>query len=322
MKTTDRITVNAVAVDPGKFNTKAVSKNDGEIVRFICRTKATPTDEVAMNRDHSYVVHVPGLENPNLNNVIFGKRAKDEDVDYDKEKKKDLHKIAVYTAISQLVPNKAVIQDLVVGYPIDLFKNVTARNQFAEYIKGDGMIKMDVNGKSHEFMIERVTVLPESSGIILKHMEKYQDDVVAVIDWGGLNVNGCIFRDGDPVDGTYFVLNKGANVLKNDLKQELNKEFVSNVQDYMMDEVLKDGFIKKDVEESTKFINNFIHSYIIHIKDEAKRKQWDFDNLKKIIFIGGGSIQFETQIIEAFHSALISENAVWDNVEGFFEVID
>lgn len=298
-----------VAIDPGKFNTKGITRINGEKVTTLFRTKATKTDENSASGNESFVVEVAGVENV-LSKVLIGRNAKEEDVDFDTEKKKDLHKIAVYTAISNLVPSKTIIKELAIGYPINLFKNVKARQEFADFIKGSGEIKMKTNGVDFEFTIKNIRVLPEASGIILQDIAEFEDEVVAVLDWGGLNVNGCIFKFGNPVDGTYFTINKGVNVLKNELKSELNKKFVSNIQDYMMDDVLRMGYIKKDPDGSSVFISAFIHEYIKHIKEEAKRAQWDFENLLKLHSIGGGSIQFEKQLKEAFEDINVSKNAV------------
>lgn len=308
-------------VDAGKFNTKGYTKVGKEVRRTIFRTKATPTEEIHTPGDENFVVSIPNLDDKSLNKVIIGRRASDDDIDYDKEKKKDIHKIAIYTALANLIESGDVLEEVVIGYPIDLFKNVKARNEYMEFIKGDGKIEMMIDGKPFNFTIEKVIVLPETSGIILKNYEDYRDKTIAVLDWGGLNVNGCIFQNGDPVEGTYFVINKGVNILKNELKHALNQEFKSNLQDYSMDEVLKDGYIPKDPEASAKFIHNFIHDYIKHIKEEAKRCQWDFENLKHVLGTGGGSLQFEKQLKEAFSVIKISKNAVWDNAEGWGEVL-
>lgn len=310
-----------VAIDTGKFNTKGFTVIDGKAKRIIFRTKATRTDESVSGDSESFVIETPNSTNPTLSKVIMGRKAKDEDMDFETEKKKDLHKIAVHTALANLVPSKSVIENFAIGYPINLFNNVEARNEFAEFIKGDGKVKVKVNSVDFECTIKNVYVLPEASGIILQDIAEYEDEVVAVFDWGGLNVNGCIFKYGNPVDGTYFTINKGVNVLKSELKSELNKKFVSNIQDYMMDDILRIGYIKKAPEESKKFISDFIHEYIKHIKGEAERAQWDFENLLKLHSIGGGSIQFAKQLKEAFEDILISDNAVWDNVEGYYAVI-
>ncbi|MBM7562616.1 ParM/StbA family protein [Fusibacter tunisiensis] len=311
-----------VIVDAGKFNTKVITERGGQIKKAIYRTKAMPTQEEKSTNRGNFVVEIPGLEDPSFKNkVMFGKSDAVFSVDYDREKKKDIHKIAIYTAIADSVSPGDVVTDVIVGYPISLFKNVNARNDFADYIKGDGKVEMKLNGVPIHFYIEKVTVLPESSGIILARFKEFKRETVAVLDFGGLNVNGCIFQNGDIVEGTYFTLDKGVYILKERLKDALNYEFGVNIQDYLMDKIIKEGFIKKDKEKSESFIKKFIAEYMQEVKSQAIRAQWDFDVLSVVVGSGGGSKQFEHFLEDTFGQLEIRENSIWDNAEGWAKVV-
>ena len=202
-----------VAVDPGKYATKAMTKNDDKIEKIIFRTKMDDTREEKSSDSRSCVVKYKD------HHVLIGEGA--ETVDYDKTKTKDIHKIATYTAIAQLCNNGDEIT-LVVGCPLIIFSNVEEREKYKEYMKGEGDIEIYLNGKKKHFTITKVIAAPESSGIIFKNVNKYKDKLIGVIDIGVLNTNCCIYDRLIPVKSTAFTTNLGANILRNELKQHLN----------------------------------------------------------------------------------------------------
>lgn len=302
----------AVAIDSGKFFTKGISREANNLLKRITfRTKMDFTQERTTSGQDSFVVSYKEM------NVLLGKQA--ETVDFEKDKQKDIHKLAIYTAITQLVEKGDTI-NLAIGCPMDLFVNFEKREEFEKFILGEKEIEIQVNGEIFNFTIESVKIFPESSGIILKNWLTYRDKQVGVIDIGGLNINACVYDKGDYLASTIFTINKGSNILMNELKGKLNKLFNSNLQDWQMEMVIKDGFIKKDPEKSRKVIEEFLHEYVNNIVSIAKQNNWDIDNMN-IVFIGGGSLLLNKYIHAVLPDAEVSKNAIWDNVEGFGDVI-
>ncbi|MDF2879577.1 MAG: hypothetical protein K0R54_134 [Clostridiaceae bacterium] len=302
----------AVAIDSGKFATKAITKDSaGNIVQLYFRTKMDDTNEKLTTSKESYVVEFQGKR------VLIGKQA--EAIDYDKDKTKILHKIAIFTAISQLVDDGDTVK-IAVGCPMDLFNNFDERQSFSNFLTEDKKVNLIVNNKPFSFTLEEAKIFPESSGIILRKFDYYKDRLIGVVDIGGLNVNACVYDRGDILKNTCFTLNRGGNVLLNDLRLHLNQEFKSNLQEWQMETVIKDGFIRKNPEESKKVISKFLQDYVDEIMKEAKKRNWDIDNMD-FIFIGGSSLLLNEEIKIAVPHAEISKNAIWDNVEGFGFVV-
>lgn len=301
-----------IAIDSGKYATKAIAKGPtGRAERLIFRTKMDETNERATSATDSFVVSYKG------HNLMIGKQA--ETVDYEKDKAKFLHKVSIFTAISQLVEDGTTVK-IAVGCPMDLFNNVEERKFFRDFLLEDKEVNMMVNGKPHSFFLKDAQIFPESAGIVLRRYEDYKDRLVGVIDIGGLNINGSVYDRGDILKSTCFTTNMGANVMLNDLRLHLNQEFKSNIQDWQMESVIQDGFIRKDKEKSAAVLNSYLKKHINDIMTEALKRNWDVDNME-IIFTGGGSMLLKDQIKEVFTEAEISRNAVWDNVEGFGFVI-
>lgn len=189
---------------------------------------------------------------------------------------------------------------------------------------GDIPLSFEVDAEEFKFVIKHLLVYPETSGYLIKNEEKYIGRSVAVVDIGGLNVNAVVYQptgeDGtlEPNEDTYFTINEGGNVFMTKLAKELNTKFGLNIQEYEIPEIIKKGFIKVDRELSAQIIKDFTDAYIENIRQEMKAHSWSVETLD-FIYTGGGSILFKDAIqsIPVFEDAEFSENAVWDNAEGF-----
>ena len=302
-----------IAVDSGKYATKAYTKDGDKVNKIMFRTKMDKTDEEYTSLIDTYVVSFNG----DSQRYMLGNGA--EGVDYDKSKAKDIHRFAIYTAIARLANNGDNI-NLTVGCPLNVFNNVEERKAYQQFIMGsdNGKISMIINGDEFEFTLEKVNVCPESSGFIWGRMEEYSRKLIGVIDIGGLNTNACIYEKLAPVKSTAFTNNMGANILRNELKLALNQKFIDcNLQDWQMEDIIENGFIKSKPQESRAFISSFLANHIQNVLNDCKRKGWDLNNID-VIFVGGGSKLFKREILALLPSAEISKTAEWDNVEGFY----
>jgi len=301
-----------IAVDSGKYATKSVfKKSEGGFVKNQYRTKMDPTNELKTNDPYSSVVKY------GEHRVIIGHEA--EGVDYDRSKSKLIHKIATYAAIYRYVDNGDDVI-LTIGCPLSIFGNVEERAKYQEFLGEGKEINISLNGIPKVFNIKKVVVCPESSGIIYKDVERFKDKLVGIIDIGGLNTNCCVYNKLAPIRSTSFTTNLGANVLRNELKQKLNSEIPeANLQDWQMEDIITKGFIKSQKEKSKEIIKSHLQKHILVILEETKKKGWDIKNID-IIFVGGGSKLLKNEINNIVKDAEISENAEWDNVEGFYKV--
>jgi len=318
-----------VAVDSGKYQTKAIAgNNEVEAKRFSLLTKMTPTTEKQSLSPSSYVTK--------LNNEKFLVGSQQGFHDFETTKAKDLHRRTTYTAISQLVPNKAEIV-LAIGCPLTQYTNTELRNEYMRFMlnlpegdktnpnKAEVEISFEVNDKKFTYTVKRLLVFPETSGFLIKYEELFERKTVAIIDIGGLNVNGAVYRRLEPNEDKFFTINKGGNVFKQQLRKELNSSFSNlNLNEDDMEDIILDGYVEiNDVEDSVRktkeIIDKHKFEFLDQIKQEMRSYSWSV-NTYQFIFVGGGSILFEKEIREQpeFGKRLIiSENAVWDNCEGF-----
>jgi len=314
MRKNEGSSVKKVVVDSGKYATKAIARDANmEIEKLYFETKMDKTEETSTNAERSYAIEYNG------DRFILGSNAKANDFTTTKEK--DLHRNAIYTAIHQLV-NDGDTVSLVVGCPLSVFTVKASRESYENYLQEAENVEIIVNGVRKQFKIQSVSAFPEGSGYIFKNLEKYVDKIVAVVDIGGLNTNGCIYEGVDMLPKTDFTSNQGANVLRSNLRTHLNKTFGSNLSHKQVEMAIKERKIKIDEVKSKKVIDDFLLQHVMELKEEMIEKQWDVDSLE-YIFLGGGSILLQEEIYAIFGDDItISENAIWDNAEGFAEIID
>ena len=303
-----------IAVDSGKYATKAVRRTpSGELKKIMFRTKMDDTNETTTTDRRSCVVRIGGKS------YMIGNSA--ETVDYEKSKAKEIHRICAYTAVAKMLEKGEKEVIMAVGCPLSIFSNVAERANYKNFFMEETDVVISINGEKKDFTIKDVVVCPESSGIIFGHHKEYKNRMIGVIDIGGLNTNCAVYDRLNPVKSTMFTTNLGANILTNDLKQLINSTFPdANIQDWQMENVIAQGYIKSNKVESAELISNFFTKHFVNILDECKRKGWDLNNID-LVFVGGGSKLLEKEIHKlAPEGSAISPTAEWDNAEGFLTV--
>lgn len=318
-----------VAVDSGKYQTKAVAgNNEVEPKRFRMLTKAKPTMEDVSTSPNSHIIEL------NKEKYLLGSRSGLHD--FDTSKSKPLHKLCTYTAIAKTVPNKSEI-DLRIGCPLTHYSNRELRESYMKLMlnlpedaKVDWSKKLDitisfvVDGQKYEYTVVRLVVFPETSGFLVKYDHIFKSERVGIVDIGGLNVNGAVYESLEPNEDSFFTIEEGGNVFKQKLRQELNSSYpILNLQESDMENIVKKGFVRintipNSTEQTRALIKKFKSHFIDQIKQQMKSVGWSVETTQ-FIFVGGGSLLFEDELkaVPEFGGLIISGNPVWDNVEGF-----
>ncbi len=294
--------VKLVKVDPGKFAVKAECGNE----KFYTKSLIDKIENVATDNGHK--VKFFNQE------YIIG----DESIpfDYDFEKHKIETKILVNLAVSKLV-EKGDRVNLVVGMPIEHWLDRDRRMKYEQFIASKS--QMSTVERELElpmsFTINKVVAVPESIGHVARN-KKYQNRTVGVLDCGGTNFQGAIYKNGLPLRDSCFTLNEGGYFYLNSIKKAVNSKFKLNYQDYQIPELIEHGSnhedkvkIKAEVERVTKIhLNKVIR--------ECRARNWNLNDMD-IIVVGGGSNYFKSIICDLLPNATISDDAIWDNVKGF-----
>lgn len=326
-----------IAVDSGKFLTKAVIMEQGEGVvadTFSIRTKIVETEQTNIKDDNRFILSYGDT------NYLMG--AEDSVFSFDRSKKLDEHRLSTFLAISQLAPNGASV-NLAIGIPLSIYEKQDELLSYQKFmldidenedVEFPVTINFTVNEVEYEYSIEVLATFAESSGYIMSNLEEHEEDeAVGIVDIGGLNVNAAIYRrtpDGNLslVRGrSLLTTNNGINRLTSNIKAALESEFNTTIESTLMDDIMLRGYFgirtnKPVVKKSSEIINKMKEDYFGYIKADLLANNWDFFNMVPV-FVGGGSILLKNAIEkdEDLQYSIISENAQWDNVLGFASLL-
>lgn len=328
-----------VGVDSGKHRTKAVLLENSEVVnRFSINTKASEFNEMRSLSPSSFAVTVGNKT------LLVG----DQSASFSSETSKalDLHRYATLLSVSKLVENGDRVA-LAIGCPVNIYMKKEKRIAYLRFMAGiqpheeadfqnlNKEISFLVNGERFTFTLTSLYVAPESSGYLIKYEQKHLGQNIAIVDIGGLNVNGAIyqsvemFENGEQqeflqmLDTSIFTLDEGGNIFSTQLMDVLNQEYDARISINQMKRIIQEGSIKIDREGSARIIAHEKREFFKRIKAEMEARKWSLKTLD-FIFVGGGSLLFKDDILQVpeFADATISNSAEFDNVEGFAFLVE
>lgn len=293
------INVKIISVDMGKAN---LCVYDG-VKEFTCPS--------------TYAEGVERLES-GYQVLLNGKRylIGDETIgyDYDLTKEKERHKIMMYFGIYQLVDNGNRVK-VITNCPMDIYLNKDSRQSFRKYMleakNTESKIQISVGRFTKTFYIEDVTVMPEGMGIVFNQPEIFHQSYIGVIDIGGVTRNYGVFDNLSLVRDKSFTEIAGMHFLRIQIKDALKKEGA----------IVGDIDIKYIMESPGKYkrtVDRVIDEFLEGTKKEITSRNWG--ETIRIIFTGGGSIALKRQIKEKFPESTISEDALFDNCRGNYQV--
>lgn len=294
--------IKLVKVDPGKYAVKAECEGN----TFYTKSLIDKIENVAT--DTGYRVKFFNQE------YVVG----DDSIpfDYDFEKHKLETKILVNLAISKLV-GKGERINLVVGMPIEHWLDRDRRHKYEQFIASSS--QMSVNECQLDipmsFKINKVVAVPESIGHVARN-KKYQNRTVGVLDCGGANFQGAIYKNGLPLRESCFTLNEGGYFYLNSIKKAINSKFKLNYQDYQISELIEYGSQHERREEIHTEVERVTRMHLNKVIRECKARNWNLEDMD-IIVVGGGSNYFKSIICDLLPNATISDDAIWDNVREF-----
>ncbi len=305
-----------IAVDTGKFATKAITLRGDGSERFITfRTKSEETQR-AEAQGKSYIVEYKGKR------YLVGEQAEVSSAKLTKAE--DIHRISTYTAIHQLASGDDTVV-VAIGCPLSVFENPESKEAYKKYMFPDRQIEIKVNETTKKLTILSVIVFPESSGIIYLD-RKYESMSAGIIDIGGLNVNACVYNKTMPIISTLFTENLGSNVLAQNLKNALATKYGEDIPQWMMEDILRDGYVVDNMsssgirEGSREFIGDFKKKHIESIIKKCEANGWNL-RLTRLVFTGGTSELLRNEILQVIPGAIICEEPEKVNVRGFLKAI-
>ncbi|MCR3758904.1 ParM/StbA family protein [Clostridium felsineum] len=318
-----------ISIDPGKYLTKSIALKDNEEItdvdflkdkRIFFRSKMYDLEDGDVElQGKSYLTEYDGRK------IIIGDQG---DVDGSEETNKAtlLHKLCVYTAITQcIVPKEKIDVYMVLSCPLNLLKSKEYKDEYKEFIGNGGKeINILVNNENYIFTIKSITIKSEGSGILYLDKEKFSNCEVALIDIGGLNMQFCKYTNGFAVPESRFTEMTGGNKLVQDIKEALEITLRGKPISFEQSEqALKDKVLRinnSDVDESREIIKNKIQRYIKNdiVRNITKRR--NSLELMQPIIVGGTCLNIKEELKSAIENIEIQNDPQWASVEGLFNI--
>ncbi|WP_226536430.1 ParM/StbA family protein [Fictibacillus halophilus] len=313
-----------IGIDSGKFSTKGILEYRGQTHTTIFRTKLQETKELGVDiQPNSFKIEYDSKQ------YLLGDMVSEENCDNNLSKESIVHKIAIYTAIVDLM-KKAKLNfynvqlHLAINAPINVYKNQKHKKSYKEFMENySRTINININDRISFFKINEVVIAFEGMGLIYAQSEDYSQLSSVVIDIGGLNTTLCTFNGLQPDFNSMTVSHFGISSLKAKLEQELTQTFNLNVSANDLEQIVKRGYLShagQINEESKSLITNIKRNHLNQIINYAKLHGYTF-NQDKIVFSGGGSILLQKEIKEIFPNVSPLKDPQYANTKSFLEII-
>ena len=291
-----------VAIDNGYSDTKV--KTQSSISSFKSRVEKTTGEILEKN-----LIEYMGEK------YLIG-HGKD-DISNDKTKG-ITHKLCTLKALSDLTENQEEFE-LILDLPLIHYKNKNFRDEFERYMSTPAVNSVVHGQKYKKLIVRKCTVVPQGIAALYAYdVRQYKNKVIAVLDFGGLTIDGCIVENLKPIKDSMFTINAGSIIFENKIKTTLNEKFFLNVQDYEIPSLIENG-VPGSVEESKMIIQKVYDEHFSEVIREMRAKNWSLETIS-ILGIGGGVLKFENVVSRYLPRLKQSESPVYDNVIGLYNI--
>lgn len=312
-----------LSADIGKYETNLVgrclegSKEDIQKVNF--RTKMYDLEEGYIDVEgNSHKTELDGKV------YIIGEQGQDKS--YDTSKTHILHKLACYTAITQyLDPNtKDNKISMVLACPLSVLRSQSAKEEYKAFIKGEGEINVTVDNKPYSFEITDIMIKAEGSGIVYLEPELFEGKNTLIVDLGGLNLGGSLYKNKVCKNEDRFIEECGHDRLVENVRYQLiDYRKGNNVTVDEAEKALSDGGLKKSGEidmESVSYLRKAKENYYKEVVKHIKEHKIDIDLLDKVVFVGGTTQHIKEIISKEIRHAYVPVKSQWSTVEGLYKI--
>lgn len=204
------------------------------------------------------------------------------------------YKIMFLTALAKCSKEKEIEVNVVFSLPVDDFKNYDLKNRIKNEISSWGTQRIIVDGSEKLININAFDIWVEG-GIVISDMQKYENQKIIVVDIGGYTCDILGFENNKRTSTK--TEKKGIITLKEEIykafKEDNNIDLDETSKNELFYGVKKNETyaISNKILELKKY-NKFIDNYTNNIFNEIEKTFSVSD--KKIIFIGGGSLELES----------------------------
>lgn len=313
-----------ISGDFGKDTSKLVGKNKAEgadnIRNISFKTKIYNLGKGDIDVEgNSHKIEIDGEK------YIVGEQGTDKS--YDTSKTSLIHKLCCYAGICQYIEPDTTDNYIymVLACPLSVLASPEAKEEFKEYIKGEGVIKVIVDEKNYEFEIKDIIIKAEGSGILYSSPELFQNKDVVLVDIGGLNLGINIYRNCVCTKDDRYPEEYGNEMLIKAIQDRMSQYYKGNIiNEKEATKILDDGYAVKFGKcdrDSIEYLEMAKHDYFDGIVGVLRRNKINIELYDNVIFVGGTVQRVEDIIKERIPNVIIPADPQWSTVEGLYRVL-
>lgn len=312
-----------LSADIGKHETELMGRDldldekDLKTIRF--RTKMYDLEEGYIDLEgNSFKVELDGKE------FIIGDQGKEKS--FDTSKTNVLHKLCCYTAITQFLEPNTTDNEVYItlACPLSVLQIQSAKEEYKEFIKGDGEINIKVNDLDYSFKIKEIMIKAEGSGILYLEPEIFENKTVAIVDLGGLNQGFSLYINKTCKKEDRFIEECGTDRLIELVREQLSIYKKGNLTSIeIAEKALLDGGLQSNGKldiKSMPYIDKAKENYLKEVLNHIKEHKYNLDELDKVVFVGGTTEHVRNNITSTLSHAYIPTDPQLTTVKGLYRV--
>lgn len=312
-----------LSADIGKYETalvgREVTKKNVSIETVTFRTKIYDLENGYIDLEGNS--HIVTFEDKQY---IIGEQGQNKSDDTSKTNL--LHKLACYTAITQFLEPETKDNEiyLVLACPLSVLAIQDAKEEYKQYIKGNGAIEIIVDNNKYSFEIKDVTIKAEGSGILYLEPNLFINQLTAIIDIGGLNMGFSLYNNKVCKKADRFIEECGTDKLLDIVREQLSIYRKGNlVSKETAEKALNECGLKKAGKidaESILYIDKAKELFFNEVMNNIKAHKYNIDEFDRIVFVGGTVQHIKAEIANNIDHAYIPANSQLTTVEGLYKV--
>lgn len=230
-------------------------------------------------------------------------------------KDSEKHLLACLTSLSTSVESGSNVK-LAIGESLNAYFNKEHKNSIRSRFIGRHEIK--VNGKVYTYNIKDIHILPEGVGDKLLNHTKYLNNKVSyTLDLGSSTINYGYFEGLIPIESKCAAYNLGMhNLISNISKSFARNGGPRNCTQQQIKEYIESGCRNPKLQE---IVESEINRQFDKLESLLQADGVSMHDLDEIEFCGGVTITLKKYIESRYKNAVIVENPLWSNAEGFFK---
>ena len=229
-------------------------------------------------------------------------------------KNSEKHLLSCLTILSTSVESGSDIK-LAIGESLNAYFNKEHKDAIRSRFIGNHQFK--VNGKVFSYNIKDIHILPESIGHKLLNYHKYVNNKVSyTLDLGSSTINYGYFEGLIPVESKCAAYTLGMhNLISNISKSFSRNGGPCNCSQQQIKEYIEYGCKNNKLQ---KLIEVEISNQFDKLESLLEADGVRIHDLEEVEFCGGVTITLKRYIEARYKNAIIVDNSLWSNCEGFY----